>query len=571
MNDKKYIILMLCGFGDTLSAIARLPSAKKKYSEYKICFYLGGFGKSPEISKQQLELEGYEAKIINNLQYHNQLPQIREFLKNSVVRDGDIFEDWSFCEEIFNNQPAINWQYEMEIPYVYMNKMNRMLPIEKEEIEYYEKLDEIREMLKEVRNDRVLKVVAIKCVTKSGNAEGFEHDVAAGRFWQEKEWRKLIDHLHINGYIPMFVGKKGEDWGLIDYMKSLYHNEYNDWKNASGEHKEKYVAVDYIDFTDKSIDETRWALGYVDAGIFCNSWEWEITSRHGVPIPTFCFFTKNHFFIQNHVPNNQPKFWDTCFIQTDNNVTGEQVFDTINYMVKNKKRPEVDYSVAMIAYRDEDTIEKTLNNISCNTIAGNKVVVVHGDEENKDKTRNIIYNQNHKEEYSFNSKICLFIKEWEHDFSLQKNYALSNCTDGWRILLDADEWLDGYTWNLLPWILWRAERDGVDCITLSRVNVLEEMNREQLTEYCGKQGWQLNGYFGNWINFPDCQRRIFGNKDIHYVGKTHEQVVGFKKERVLLGHPIHHHKSKERQEIGLKREHDQYKMKAEQVHKEIYG
>jgi len=540
----KVHILMLCGFGDTLSAITRLPSFKEIYPKHKICFYLGGFGKSPEMSKQQLELEGYEAKIINNLQYHGQLPQIRDFLQKSVIKEGDIFEDWSFCEEIFNNQPATNWQYDMKIPYAYSNEAN--------ESEYFE------EIHNEVVNHLGLKIVAIKCVTKSGNAEGFDHDIAAGRFWKEEEWKKLIDHLRLNGYVPMFVGKKDEDWGLIDYMRSVYHWDYEDWKRATAEEKERYIQPSWIDFSDKSIAETAYVLEKVDACVACNSWEWELTSRQ--LIPTFCFFTKNPFFIENHVPHNH-EFYNTCYIQTDNNITGEQVFDIVNYMVKNKKRPEVPYSIAMITYRDEDTIEKTIKNINENSTSYD-IHVITGDGERKDKT-----------DYLVNLKlqnVTSHEKQWEHDFSIQKNYALNACKNKWKILLDADETLDTWTWGMLPWLLWKAEKEGVDCLSLSRINVLEGMNQQQLQEYCQRQGWQLNGYFSNWINFPDFQKRIFYGNDIKYVGQTHEQIVGFKKEKHLLNHSIYHFKSKERQEIGLKREHDQYKMKAEEVYKDIY-
>ncbi len=54
---KTFHILQLAGFGDTLSAITRLPALREKYPDYKIKFWLGGFGKSPIFSKEQLERE----------------------------------------------------------------------------------------------------------------------------------------------------------------------------------------------------------------------------------------------------------------------------------------------------------------------------------------------------------------------------------------------------------------------------------------------------------------------------------------------------------------------------------
>ena len=42
---KTFHILQLAGYGDTLSAITRLPALKEKYPNHKIKFCLDGFGK----------------------------------------------------------------------------------------------------------------------------------------------------------------------------------------------------------------------------------------------------------------------------------------------------------------------------------------------------------------------------------------------------------------------------------------------------------------------------------------------------------------------------------------------
>ena len=107
---------MLAGFGDALSAMTRLPAVKDEYPAYKTKFWLGGFGKSPIFSKEQLEREGYEAGLIKNLTYHNQLPSIRDFLMSKVVKEGDKLEDWSFCSEIFANRKPIFSKYDLQYP-----------------------------------------------------------------------------------------------------------------------------------------------------------------------------------------------------------------------------------------------------------------------------------------------------------------------------------------------------------------------------------------------------------------------------------------------------------------------
>ena len=77
MSEKqhKLVILQLAGVGDTLSLITRMPAMLKAHPDHEPVFYLGGFGKSPQFSKEALEREGYEAKLIRNLSFHNQLPQ----------------------------------------------------------------------------------------------------------------------------------------------------------------------------------------------------------------------------------------------------------------------------------------------------------------------------------------------------------------------------------------------------------------------------------------------------------------------------------------------------------------
>ena len=274
---KTFHILQLAGFGDTLSAITRLPAVKEEYPDYKIKFWLGGFGKSPIFSKEQLEREGYEAGLIKNLTYHNQLPSMRDFLMNKVMKEGDKFEDWSFCEEIFDNRKPIFSKYDLQYPYEYKTS---------------EPSEELKSFAEHIKNNNG---VAIHPLTKEGNAEGFESDVKNGRFWKQEFWQELCELLNEKGLTPTFVGIKDEDWGLKDYC-----NQHN---------------ISYIDAMNYNVEDTIYLLQNVAGCIGCNSWDWEITSR--AQIPTICFYTKNHFFIQNHTPQKVSPFWDNCYIETN--------------------------------------------------------------------------------------------------------------------------------------------------------------------------------------------------------------------------------------------------------------
>ena len=133
-----------------------------------------------------------------------------------------------------------------------------------------------------------------------------------------------------------------------------------------------------------NVEETIFLLKNVAGCIACNSWDWEITSR--LNIPTVVFYTKNHFFIQNHAPQVNHPFWDTCYIETncvqtakatippgDSSLAGRvmkgqeepcEIFDKFDYLYKNNKRPEQKYSVCMITYNDEECVRDTMENVT---------------------------------------------------------------------------------------------------------------------------------------------------------------------------------------------------------------
>jgi glycosyltransferase involved in cell wall biosynthesis len=506
--SKKFHILALCGFGDILSAITRLPAVKEQYPEHEIVFWLGGVGKSVEFSKQQLEREGYSANIVNNLNFHNQLNPIRELIRTKIVEPGDEFQDWSFCDEIFNNEEPLFYHFPMQLPY------------------QYESGYQIRGTALEAYMPKAGKFVAVHPLTKSGNAEGFESDVEKGRFWNRDEWKKLCELLITNNFTPVFVGYEDEDWGLIE--------EFGD---------------KVIDARGPVLDTIR-LLKECDGGVFCNSWDWEVTSRAG--IPTYAFYTKNHFFIQNHVPHGPSDFWDNTYIETANQVTAEEVWDKLSFMIDYKKRPEVKYSVCMITYNDEDCIQKTLDNVA--KYKPDEFVVTDGGSTDLTKAK-LVYLSDF-----YNLK--LLDKPWVDDFETQKNHSLSNATNVWRIWIDADETYEHIFWNQLPWYIRECEEKNIDCIQVPRINTITGLSTDELQQYAQRNGWQLSGF--SWVNYPDNQQRVFNHK-CKFVGRTHERIVGADKEVALVGQHCLHPKTKSRQERGLTREQKQYQIESEKV------
>ena len=532
MNNKKHklIILQLAGFGDTLSLITRMPAMLKAYPNHDPIFYLGGYGKSPQFSKEQLEREGYEAKLIKNMTFHNQIPQMRDFLVTKVAKKDDIVIDASFCEEIFDNRVPEFHKYELQFPYDY-------------------KVGQPSAELKTLTNNiKDKNGVAIHPLTKEGNAEGFKSDVDNGRFWKQEFWQETCELLSENGYTPTFVGIKDEDWDLRKYC-----SERN---------------IEYIDAMNYNIEDTIFLLKNVAGCIACNSWDWEITSR--LNIPTVVFYTKNHFFIQNHAPQVNHPFWDTCYIETncvqtaratippgDSSLAGRvmkgqeepcEIFDKFNYLYKNKKRPEQNYSVCMITYNDEECVRDTMENVA--PYITDDFVITDGG--STDKTLDII------NEYDVN----LIHRKWADNFEIQKNNSLDAANQEWRVWIDADETYEPIFWNQLCWYIRDANSRGVECVNVPSINTVEGVT----PEFAEQNSWNLS-YF-NWVNYPDYQQRIF-KAHCKFAGRTHERIINVKKDAALVGVHCKHPKTLERQKAGIKREQDQYRMEAQQVKKNI--
>ena len=508
-----FFINALCGLGDVVSHLTRLPAVKKKYPNHVIVFLLGGFGASPRLMKEMIERQGEIALIIKNYTWHSQHDKMEEFIKKTYVKEsrGDVYETWSFCKEIFSNQEPSFMQYEMAFPYTYNSSTPQML---------------------EGFSDFVnAKTVVIKPFTTEGNAEGFEHDVENNRFWSTEKWVCLIERLKSDGFFPIFIGLKKDLQDLPEQCQK---------KN-----------IDFLDFTDRSIEETILIINNSNGCITTNSWEWQIAARCG--LPTICVYLKNHFFLPVHVSQGPSPIWDNLYIETDTfNQEPESAYhiaSVFKFLTEYKKRPDENYSIAMITYNDVDCIEETLKNVT--PYIKNDFVVVDGG--STDGTLEIL--KSHKD-------ITLLEKKWQDNFEIQKNFALDATTQEWRLLIDADEQYEHLFWNQLPWHIVQAEVNASNCVSVPRINIVDGLTKEMVEE----NGWILSHF--NWINYPDYQQRLY-KRSCKYVGQTHELIVGDKNPTGIMGQHIIHRKTLARQERGLKREHDQYVLAAKDAKQKL--
>ena len=223
------------------------------------------------------------------------------------------------------------------------------------------------------------------------------------------------------------------------------------------------------------------------------------------------------------------------------------------------------YDIAMITFNDIECVQKTLDNVRP-YITGCFVVTDGG---STDGTLELLHNfQKEVNSECGEEKVKIFDNKWPDSFDTQKNYSLDRCKNDWRVWIDADETYESLFWNQLPWYIDSAERNGVDCINIPRINTITDLNPQQLYDYVQKNNWGV-AYFG-YINYPDYQQRVF-KINCRFAGRTHERIVSMEKESSMVGIHCIHPKKKARQDDGLEREARQFKLEASKTIENIHN
>ncbi len=530
----KIVILHMAGYGDFLSFLTRCKSIKEKHSDHEIVFYFGGWGKSPILCKEQATREGYKSSVIKNFTNHSQVEYFKEWLKKSILKDGDMLIDACFCAEIFNNEtPSFISNYDMEDFYKYKT-------------EYYPHI-RLRKYLDEPNRCKNLKLrlkykyVIINPITSSGSPEGFDVDLQQGRFLSKEKWVSICRKLYENEFTPMLVGINDEDYGLKEALNK---------------------EVEYFDAMGLSVEETIALIQeYAQGCIATNSWLWEVAARNR--IPTVCIYTKNTFFLPVHLPQRSSEIYNNLYVETNVNAEVQDVFDKFMYLYEHHKKPDVKYSICNIARSDKETIKRTLDNIEL--YINNEFVSVI-DSKSSDGTKNILYSFQNKVGVD---KVKVIEREWKDNFEIQKNASLENAKNNYILFIDSDETYEHHFLNQINWCIWEMQNKNIDCISIPRKNILDGLSDQELLEFCQSRGWNMSGF--KWINYEhDAQKRLFNKNVCQFRGETHEQVIGAKKEFILIGNHIIHRKSIDKQKRDLQREELQYELTAKKVKERIY-
>jgi len=106
----------------------------------------------------------------------------------------------------------------------------------------------------------------------------------------------------------------------------------------------------------------------------------------------------------------------------------------------------------------------------------------------------------------------IFTHKWNDDFSEARNAMKSHCGEGWILMLDADEHLEGENIGLIRNAVEIAAADGIVAYQMPRKNHYPDHDSD-------------SPYFKEPF-YPDFQTRLFANIDeIFFSGRVHEGVV----------------------------------------------
>lgn len=160
------------------------------------------------------------------------------------------------------------------------------------------------------------------------------------------------------------------------------------------------------------------------------------------------------------------------------------------------------------------------------------------------------------------------VKPWENDFSLQRNFAMSQCKNDWIIWLDADEWYPENTQiglsKLIPAlpdkygsvIIHLITEIGVDRLT-TRPMTMEELDEfypgysQIKNKHVTNFQWYHHGHDDEKVSIhPTYQRRVVNKSKGQFVNKIHETfefIPGHIPYIMPDNYLIHHQKSREKQ------------------------
>lgn len=137
-------------------------------------------------------------------------------------------------------------------------------------------------------------------------------------------------------------------------------------------------------------------------------------------------------------------------------------------------------------------------------------------------------------------------------FAEHKNFLLSKATKEYIWLFDADEYIDINDMKSIKDIV--KSLPDTECFWISRKNIIIDATQETINEFNKIQNMIKFNLINGLNGWPDYQTRIIkNNHNIHFLGKVHERLVGYRSQYHIPNNlSIIHSKSINRQREQLK-------------------
>lgn len=121
----------------------------------------------------------------------------------------------------------------------------------------------------------------------------------------------------------------------------------------------------------------------------------------------------------------------------------------------------------------------------------------------------------------YKNDISSYPFNFQQNFLENKNFMNSKCTGDYIFQIDADEIPEDFLIQNLKTVL---EMNPVDLLITPRKNLVPGLTQEHIQKW----GWRVSEQ--GWVNWPDCQKRIYKNDpSIKWSGhQVHGMVEGYK-------------------------------------------
>ena len=179
--------------------------------------------------------------------------------------------------------------------------------------------------------------------------------------------------------------------------------------------------------------------------------------------------------------------------------------------------PTVSYAITAC---DEDKELELLLNKLLTVVRPEDEIVLQVDQDRVTPEVQHVFKKVSSSDKNIYSNILFTTYKLNNDFAAFKNNLKGVCTKDYIFFIDADEYPSENILHHLPLVL---ESNPVDLFVVPRVNTVTGLTQDHIMKW----GWRVDEH--KRINWPDYQTRIVrNNKEMMWVGKVHEKIVGFK-------------------------------------------